>query len=487
MKKILLALLFTMSALFVSGQINDSGVLRLLKARQQLKGLDKQELRLKQDLKLLEKSISSQSSTPKDATTKQKLDSMILHSWSGVAWEKISKDAYTYDAGGRCTTVTSYELDISTNKLANKSKDEYTYNANGKWNVATSFNWDSTTSTWVAEFKQEFTYNSGGYATQIINSEWFSTIDQWLNDTKYDLTYNADNTLKEFLVYSYDVANSTWDKSTKYDYTYTDGVLTQMLASSWDKEGSQWTEAMKYTYEYNAGGKLIREITSISTGTDWMFMMKYEFTYDANNRLSTETTLTWNAITNWVNTAMYEQIYDANGNNTEYYTYKWESSQWVKQTKEVTDFELNSTYADLILPSVYYVSFLPYSSLETSGVLNKPLQDTEYDWNAGASDWSSKSRTIYYYSPGPGTGVVEQKADDASAITIYPNPVTNAFNLNTSEANVQISIFDLSGSLLLSKQMSGSDPVDVSFLSGGVYMAKIVTDKATVTRKFVKR
>jgi len=61
------------------------------------------------------------------------------------------------------------------------------------------------------------------------------------------------------------------------------------------------------------------------------------------------------------------------------------------------------------------------------------------------------------------------------------------FNLNTSEANVQIYVFDLSGSLLLSKQISGSDPVDVSFLSGGVYMAKIVTDKATVTRKFVKR
>lgn len=110
-----------------------------------------------------------------------------------------------------------------------------------------------------------------------------------------------------------------------------------------------------------------------------------------------------------------------------------------------------------------------------------------YKWNTVTTNWDNKSKTIYYYSPGTGTGVVEQKADDASAITIYPNPVTNAFNLNTSEANVQIFVFDLSGSLLLSKQMSGSDPVDVSFLSGGVYMAKIVTDKATVTRKFVKR
>jgi hypothetical protein len=247
---------------------------------------------------------------------------------------------------------------------------------------------------------------------------------------------------------------------------YTSAVFPKLKAEGWNG------------YWIDAGGKITRTTYSIWAGTSWMYMTKFEYTYDANNRIATETRSDWNLVTQWSYVAMYEFKYDGNGNNTEYYTYKWENSQWAKQTKELTTFDLNYTYADLILPSGYSVFFSPYTLATVSGGMNKPLQDIEYAWNTGTTNWDNKSKTIYYYSAGPGTGVVEQKADDASAITIYPNPVANAFNLSTTEANVQISIFDLSGSLLLSKQISGSDPVDVSFLSGGIYMAKIVTEKA---------
>jgi len=486
MKRILLALLFILPALFVLGQINDSGILSLLKARQQLKGLDKQELQLKQDLKLLEKSVSPQSPALRDATTKQKLDSTVLFAATSdlLGWDKSSKDQYIYDASGRWITGIYYNWNKVSNGWVNATKDDYTYNANGKWDVATSYKWNTT---WDKDAKQEFTYNAGGYATQIIFYDWSVSGNDWVKDTKFVLTYNADNTAKEFTVSNWSTTANDWVNSIKYEYTYTNSKLTLVLASSWDTDVSQWENAMKYDYEYDAGGKVTKNTYSIWAGTDWMFMMKYEYTYDANNRIATETRSDWNFLTNWVYVEMYELKYDGNGNNTEYYTYKWENSQWAKQTKELTTFDLNYTYADLILPSGYSVFFSPYTLATASGGLNKPLQDIEYDWKTGATDWSNKSKTIYYYSAGPGTGVVEQKADDASAITIYPNPVTNAFNLNTSEATVQIYVFDLSGSLLLSKQISGSDPVDVSFLSGGVYMAKIVTDKATVTRKFVKR
>jgi len=489
MKRILLALLFTLAALFVSGQINDSGILSLLKARQQLKGLDKQELQLKQDLKLLEKSVSPQSQTLRDATTKQKLDSTVLFVASSdlLGWDKSSKDQYIYDASGRWITGIYYDWNNATKAWVNATKDDYTYNANGKWSVATSYKWNSTNSVWDNDAKQEFTYNAGGYATQILYYDWSTTANNWIYDTKYELTYNADNTAKQFLVSSWNATTSAWDKSMKYDYTYTNSKLTQVLVSSWDTDTNDWATAMKYDYEYDAGGKITRTTYSIWAGTSWMYMMKYEYTYDTNNRIATETRSDWNLVTQWRYVAMYEFKYDGNGNNTEYYTYKWENGQWAKQTKELTTFDLNYTYADLILPSGYSVFFSPYTLATVSGGMNKPLQDIEYAWNTGTTNWDNKSKTIYYYSAGPGTGVVEQKADDASAITIYPNPVANAFNLNTTESNVQISIFDLSGSLLLSKQISGSDPVDVSFLSEGIYMAKIVTEKATVTRKFVKR
>ena len=489
MKRILLALLFTLAALFVSGQINDSGILSLLKARQQLKGLDKQELQLKQDLKLLEKSVSPQSQTLRDATTKQKLDSVVLVGVSSdpSGWEKTSKDEYIYDSEGKWITGIYYNWNNATKVWVNESKDEYKYKANGKWDVAISYKWISATSNWENDAKQAFTYNAGGYATQILFYDWNNDIKEWVNDTKFDLIYNTDNTVKQFLVSSWSTTANDWENSMKYDYTYTNDKLTLVLASIWDTDTSDWTTAMKYEYEYDSGGKITRTTYSVSTGTSWMAMTKYEYTYDTNNRIATETRSDWNIVTQWTYAEMYEYKYDTNGNNTEYYTYKWENGQWAKQTKELTTFDLNYTYADLILPSGYSVFFSPYTLATVSGGMNKPLQDIEYAWNTGTTNWDNKSKTIYYYSAGPGTGVVEQKADDASAITIYPNPVANAFNLNTTESNVQISIFDLSGSLLLSKQISGSDPVDVSFLSEGIYMAKIVTEKATVTRKFVKR
>jgi hypothetical protein len=490
MKRILLTALFTVAALFVFGQINDSGILRLLKARQQLKGLDKQELQLKQDLKLLEKSVFPQSQTPRDATTKQKLDSTVMFVASSdlLGWDKSSKDQYIYDAGGKWITGIYYDWNNATKAWVNATKDDYTYNANGKWSVATSYKWNSTNSVWDKDAKQEFTYNAGGYATQILYYDWSTTALDWAKDTKFVLNYNADNTAKEFIVSSWSTNINDWVNSVKYEYIYTNGKLTRVLVSSWDTDVNGWTAAMKYEYEYGTDGKVTRDTYSIWAGTDWMFMMKYEYTYDTNGRTATEIRSDWNfAITNWLTVSKAELMYDANGNNTEYYTYKWESNQWVKQTKEITNFNLSYTYADLILPSGYSVFFSPYNYVSTTGGLNMPLQDIEYAWNAGTANWDNKTKDIYYYSAGSGTGVAEQKADDVSAITIYPNPVTNSFNLNTSESNVQISIFDLSGSLLLSKQISGSDLVDVSFLSEGIYMAKIVTEKATVTRKFVKR
>jgi hypothetical protein len=332
MKRILLALLFTLPALFVLGQINDSGILSLLKARQQLKGLDKQELQLKQDLKLLEKSVTSLIPTQRDAVTKQKLDSTVLFAVSSdpSGWEKTSKDQYIYDSSGKWVTGIYYNWNKVSNVWVNATKDEYTYNANGKWDVAISYKWNTT---WDKDAKQEFTYNAGGYATQIIFYDWSVSGNDWVKDTKFVLTYNADNTAKEFIVSSWSATANDWVDSVKYEYTYTNGKLTLVLVSSWDADAKEWTTAMKYDYEYDAGGKVVRNTYSNWTGASWMPMMKYEYTYDTNNRIATETRSDWNFVNDWINVAMYELKYDANGNNTEYYTYKRENNEWVKQTK----------------------------------------------------------------------------------------------------------------------------------------------------------
>jgi hypothetical protein len=57
-------------------------------------------------------------------------------------------------------------------------------------------------------------------------------------------------------------------------------------------------------------------------------------------------------------------------------------------------------------------------------------------------------------------------------LTFFPNPTTNGFTINTGEQKSMISIYDLSGSLVLSKQIEGKSYVDITSLSSGIYMVK---------------
>ncbi|MCY1501029.1 C5a peptidase precursor [compost metagenome] len=76
-----------------------------------------------------------------------------------------------------------------------------------------------------------------------------------------------------------------------------------------------------------------------------------------------------------------------------------------------------------------------------------------------------------------------------NSIVVYPNPVAN--NLNFSIANdivlSDISIFDITGKLVISSKDFSSNSVNVSNLQSGVYFAKFSSQDKTVTRKFIKQ
>ncbi len=68
-------------------------------------------------------------------------------------------------------------------------------------------------------------------------------------------------------------------------------------------------------------------------------------------------------------------------------------------------------------------------------------------------------------------------------INIYPNPVKGMLFIENAK-NSKASIYDLQGNLLQSKQnVSTIEKIDVSHLSTGIYIVKIITDKQTKTEK----
>lgn len=68
-------------------------------------------------------------------------------------------------------------------------------------------------------------------------------------------------------------------------------------------------------------------------------------------------------------------------------------------------------------------------------------------------------------------------------IMIYPNPTADGFIINAGEKATTISIYDLSGNLILSKPVQGHDYVNVSDLSKGIYIVKLNLE----TYKLIKK
>jgi len=75
----------------------------------------------------------------------------------------------------------------------------------------------------------------------------------------------------------------------------------------------------------------------------------------------------------------------------------------------------------------------------------------------------------------------------SESVNIYPNPVTDGFQINGMEGSGTLILTDLSGKVLLTKQVKTNEYVSVGFLPKGIYIVKIATEKGTIERKVLKR
>ena len=91
--------------------------------------------------------------------------------------------------------------------------------------------------------------------------------------------------------------------------------------------------------------------------------------------------------------------------------------------------------------------------------------------------------TYYFISRVP-TGT---KNTESGELIIYPNPVTDGFYLNISDKNAQVSIYDVRGALLMTRQLSGNEYINAGSLKQGVYLVKVKTENGLITKKLVKK
>lgn len=89
-----------------------------------------------------------------------------------------------------------------------------------------------------------------------------------------------------------------------------------------------------------------------------------------------------------------------------------------------------------------------------------------------------------------GTLPVDEYSFLKNNLKLYPNPLTSGNTLKIdfgSPINAKLSIYNVTGKLVLSDAVSNQDKkeVNTNALANGIYMLKISTDNASTTRKVV--
>lgn len=99
------------------------------------------------------------------------------------------------------------------------------------------------------------------------------------------------------------------------------------------------------------------------------------------------------------------------------------------------------------------------------------------------------SQTFSLIVSGPQLLSTKETAKIDNAIAVYPNPVINSLNFDVADSIVlsDVSIYDVTGKMVISSKDLSSNSIDVSRLQSGVYFAKFASEDKTVTKKFIKQ
>jgi len=92
----------------------------------------------------------------------------------------------------------------------------------------------------------------------------------------------------------------------------------------------------------------------------------------------------------------------------------------------------------------------------------------------------TRSGTVY------NTGVLGTTDFNKSSISIAPNPVKNEFTIFSTNAIVEVTIFDAIGKLILTKKASNLSQIEIQNLSNGIYFVKMKDNNNTqITQKII--
>ena len=72
-------------------------------------------------------------------------------------------------------------------------------------------------------------------------------------------------------------------------------------------------------------------------------------------------------------------------------------------------------------------------------------------------------------------------------VKLYPNPTSESFCISGFEDNAALRLTDISGKVILAKQVSDNEIIPISSLPKGIYIVELITKKGIIEKKLLKK
>lgn len=420
----------------------------------------------------------------KDAlVAKMRLDSIILDQYSFItsSCEISAKESYDYNEFGLNTVYTSAGWNDTSMEFEIGDSTEYFYGSSNLLDSIVFQEIYASSGVWTYDWKEAFTYNADDLVSVYTNYGWESNIENWEPEHKEEFFYDANHNDTLQMIYDWNELSLAWDIIYKTLKTFnTDNSIEQAMTYNWDSFGATWFVSSKDDYSYNLAGLLLEKISSNWTGTDWQNSMKTERIYSADNKLLEEVEYYWQD-TVWGPSYKSRYSYDNDGHVENVANESWDdmTSIWMDEVLLTLTHDNNWLLSDLVLPHFFDDEevYLFFSAMLT-------------DYSAEIfinGMWLDYMAIDTYYSQIEYTG---NEPVEESNIKVYPNPTSDNIRIDLGSANVSsmINLYNIVGTKLISKEVNGSDLLDLSNLPNGIYILTMEGEDAQVlSRRIVKQ
>jgi hypothetical protein len=334
--------------------------------------------------------------------------------------------------------------------------DRITYGQEDQMETETWFSWDLDMNKWEENEKYGYTYSNLGDTLEVRMKEWDYSSQAWVESGYSKILYDANDNEILYIAYDWNDNTSSWILDYKYEYFYDQhGNDTLHIRSVW--ENSQWN----FESEYKS---------------------KYEYKYDANNNITEMINMYYDSdLDVWENDAKSEYEYNNNRLISEANSY-WDTDEWIAEFKHEYTYNDNYSLNDLIIPDEYWYGYLSeywyggYQGMVTD-------YNYYYDYDSDNEEWEMEGTALFYYSQQSVSIINISQAED---LGIFPNPVKDVLNIQSSIQVEQISFYDLSGREIKTIYNPQSS-ISVNDLVNGMYIVKIKTESSESMHKIIKQ